>query len=184
MRDATPTQYIPGVTLGATESKQNSGSDAYYGIDLIPQWQIHLGGAWNADLWGSYSYIDGHFREMQDSPELKLINVAAHKLKAGVTLRYQDWLTVTPRLLWIGRTSTGAVNRLANDRVKETDTYAVASLHVGVHKLAGEHLSLYFDVYNLFDRRYYAAHTSSSSAVMQAVPQQPRTLMGTLEYRF
>jgi outer membrane receptor protein involved in Fe transport len=53
-----------------------------------------------------------------------------------------------------------------------------------MHKLASERLSLYFDIYNLFDQRYYAAHTSSSSSVLQAVPQQPRTYMGTLEYRF
>ncbi|MDP3636962.1 MAG: TonB-dependent receptor, partial [Azonexus sp.] len=81
-------------------------------------------------------------------------------------------------------TSTGAINRVQDDRVKETDAYTLASLHLGMHKLAGEKLSLYFDIYNLFDKRYYAAHTSSSSSVLQAVPQQPRTFMATLEYRF
>ncbi|WP_234087251.1 TonB-dependent siderophore receptor [Azonexus sp. R2A61] len=182
--DATPVQYIPGVVLGATESKQNGGRDEYHGIDLIPQWQIHLGGPWTADLWGSYSYVSGRVRETDNGPELRQINIAAHKVKLGVTFRYQDWLTVTPRWQWIGDTSTGAVNRTQNDRVKETGSYAVTSLHIGVHKLAAEHLSLYLDIYNLFDRRYYAAHTSSSSAVMQAVPQQPRTVMGTVELRF
>jgi len=59
----------------------------------------------------------------------------------------------------------------------------VASLHFGVHKLAGERLSLYFDIYNLFDERYYAAH-GSSSTTMLAVPQQPRSYMATLQYRF
>ncbi|MDD2741558.1 MAG: TonB-dependent receptor [Rhodocyclaceae bacterium] len=182
--DATPIQYIPGATLTQTESKQNSGQDEYYGIDLIPQWQTHLGGPWNADLWGSYSYVNGHFRETLNGPKLELINIASNKVKLGVTLRYKDWLTITPRLQWIDETSTGAVNRVQNDRIKKTDSYTTASLHVGVHKLAGEHLSLYLDIYNLFDERYYAAHTSSSSLVLQAVPQQPRTFMGTLEYRF
>jgi len=183
-RNDVPIQYIPGVTLGATESKQNSGSDRYSGIDLIPQWQFHLGGAWSADTWGSYSYVDGHFKETNNGPSLKQINIARHKLKLGVTLRYQDWLTITPRLQWIGETTTGAINRTSNDRVRKTDAYTLASLHVGVHKLADERLSLYFDIYNLFDKRYYAAHASSSSAVMQAVPQQPRTVMATVEYRF
>lgn len=179
-----PIQYIPGVVLGATESKQNSGSDRYSGFDLVPQWQVHLGGAWSADAWGSYSYVDGHFRETDDGPTLKQINIAQHKLKLGVTLRYQDWLTITPRLQWIGETTTGAINRPTNDRVRKTDAYTLASLHIGIHKLADERLSLYLDIYNLFDKRYYAAHTSSSSAVMQAVPQQPRTAMATVEYRF
>lgn len=182
--DAVPNQYIPGAVLPATESKQNSGRDRYRGIDLIPQWQMHLGGAWSADLWGSYSYIRGNFRETDDGPDLKLVNVAAHKFKLGVTFRYQDWLTITPRLQRIGETTTGAINRVQNDRVKKTDAYTLASLHFGFHKLADEKLSLYLDIHNLFDKRYYAAHTSSSSAVMQAVPQQPRTFMGTLEYRF
>ena len=182
--DPSPTQYIPGTTLLQTESKQNSGTDQYYGIDLIPHWQTHLGGPWTADLWGSYSYVKGSFRETEDGPELEPINISAHKVKLGVTLRYQDWLTITPRLQWIDDTTTGAINREPNDRVKQTDAYTVASLHLGVHKLAGERLSLYFDVYNLFDKRYYAAHTSSSSSVLQAVPQQPRTVMAALEYRF
>ncbi|KAB2924415.1 MAG: TonB-dependent receptor [Dechloromonas sp.] len=182
--DATPVQYIPGTVLTATESKQNSGNDRYHGIDIIPQWQMHLGGPWSADLWGSYSYVKGWYRETDDGLKLKQINIAAHKVKLGLTLRYQDWLTITPRLQWIGDTTTGAINRVPNDRIKKTDAYTVASLHIGAHKLAGERLSLYFDVYNLFDKRYYAAHTSSSSAVMQAVPQQPRTLMGTVELRF
>ena len=182
--DPVPVQYIPGTTLTQTESKQNSGEDEYHGIDLIPQWQAHLGGPWNADFWGSYSYVKGNFRETVNGPELQQINIAANKVKLGVTLRYQDWLTITPRLQWIDDTTTGAINRVQNDRVKKTDAYTVASLHVGVHKLAGERLSLYFDIYNLFDERYYAAHTSSSSSVLQAVPQQPRTFMGTLEYRF
>jgi outer membrane receptor for ferrienterochelin and colicins len=66
--DASPIQYIPGTTLTATESKQNSGSDRYHGIDIIPQWQMHLGGPWSADLWGSYSYVKGWYRETDDGP--------------------------------------------------------------------------------------------------------------------
>ncbi|HEX6736250.1 MAG TPA: TonB-dependent receptor, partial [Azonexus sp.] len=182
--DASPVQYIPGAVLSATESKQNSGNDRYHGIDIIPQWQVHLGGPWSADLWGSYSYVKGWIRETDDGDKLEQVNIAAHKVKLGVTFRYQDWLTITPRLQWIDDTTTGAINRVENDRTRKTDAYTVASLHIGAHKLAGERLSLYFDVYNLFDERYYAAHTSSSSTVMQAVPQQPRTFMGTLEYRF
>lgn len=177
-------QYIPGAILCASTTKANSGSDQYWGIDVIPQWKSHLSGAWNADLWGSYSYVQGKVKETANSIELDQINIATHKIKLGTTFRYQDWLTITPRLQWIGPTNTGkTVSNTSSERIK-TDAYTVASLHVGIHKLAGDNLSLYFDVYNLFDARYYAAHTSTSSAVLQAVPQQPRTFMSTLEYRF
>ena len=64
----------------------------------------------------------------------------------------------------------------------KTDAYAVASLHLGMHKLLDERLSFYVDVYNLFDRRYYNArlveHGDAASASATA------TLMGTVEYHF
>ena len=101
-----------------------------------------------------------------------------------MTLRYQDWLTLTPRLQWIGPTTTGQLESAGSTERRTVDAWHVLSLHAGVHKLAQDHLSLYLDVYNLTDERYYAAHTSSSGSVLQEVPQQPRTLMGTLEYRF
>lgn len=184
MNDAKAIQYIPGAVLSKTSSKQNGGQDKYYGLDLIPQWQVHLGGPWTADVWGSYSYIQGTTRSPVDNVDWEQTNIAEHKLKLGVTFRYQDWFTVTPRLQWIGATTTGMydLTKAPGERIK-TDPYAVASLHIGAHKLAGERLSLYLDIYNLFDTRYYAAHGSSSDTLLQ-VPQQPRTIMSTLEYRF
>ena len=177
-------QYIPGAILCSSTTKANSGSDRYWGIDIIPQWKTHLGGPWSADLWGSYSYIRGYTRERPDSIEREQINIARHKLKLGVTFRYQDWLTITPRFQWIGETNTGKeVDALSAERLR-TDAYRSLSLHVGVHKIGNDHLSFYLDVYNLTDERYYAAHTSSSSSVLLRVPQQPRTVVGTLEYRF
>ena len=182
-RESVPTQYIPGALLSNTTAKQNTGRDEYWGIDLIPQWQIHLGGAWVADLWGSYSYIDGWVKETDDGLKYDQTYIATHKLKLGATFRYQDWLTITPRAQWIGETNTGRKNALVPGERLKTDAYAVASLHIGVHKLAGEKLSVYFDIYNLFDKRYYAAHGTSSDTMLQ-VPQQPRTFMGTVEVRF
>lgn len=181
--EAVSTQYIPGAILSKTTAKQNSGRDQYQGLDLIPQWQVHLGGAWTADLWGSYSYIKGTVQDSIDDIEWDQTYIATHKVKLGTTFRYQDWFTVTPRLQWIGETNTGRKNTLAPGERLKVDAHTVASLHFGVHKLAGERLSVYFDIYNLFDERYYAAH-GSSSTTMLAVPQQPRSYMATLQYRF
>ncbi len=183
-RDETvSTQYIPGAVLTKTTSKQNSGRDEYYGIDLIPQWRTHVAGAWSADLWGSYSYIHGETQESIDGINWDQTYIATHKLKLGTTFRYQDWLTITPRLQWVGETTTGRKDPAhAGERLK-SDDYTTVSLHIGVHKLAGERLSLYLDIYNLFNERYYAAHGSASTTLLQ-VPQSPRAAMGTLEYRF
>ena len=181
--EAVSTQYIPGAVLSNTTSKQNSGQERYQGIDIIPHWQTHLAGAWMADLWGSYSYIKGTVHDTTDGKDWDQTNISSHKVKLGTTFRYKDWLTITPRLMWIGETNTGRKNTLVQGERLKTDAYTVASLHIGMHKLWDERLSFYFDIYNLFDERYYAAHGSSSTVMLQ-VPQQPRTLMGTLEYRF
>lgn len=181
--EALSTQYISGAILSKTTSKQNGGQDAYQGIDIIPQWQTHLAGAWTADLWGSYSYVKGSVQEALNGIEWDQTNISTNKVKLGTTFRYKDWLTITPRLQWIGETNTGRKNTLSPGERLKVDAYTVASLHIGIHKLANERLSLYFDIYNLFDERYYAAHGSASSTMLQ-VPQQPRALVGTLEYRF
>ncbi len=177
-------QYIPGAILCSSTTKANSGSDRYWGIDLIPQWKTHVAGAWTADWWGSYSYVRGLVKETDTSIEREQINIATHKLKLGITFRYQDWLTVTPRLQWIGETTTAKTISASSGERISAPSYTQASLHVGIHKLLGERLSLYFDIYNLTDTRYYAAHTSSSSSVLLLVPQQPRSYMSSLQYRF
>ena len=181
--ESVSTQYIQGAILSKTSAKQNGGRDEYTGVDIIPNWQTHLGGAWTADLWGSYSYIKGTTQDSTNGIEWDQSNIASHKIKLGTTFRYQDWFTLTPRLQWIGETNTGTKNTLVPGERLKTDAYTLVSLHAGIHKLAGEHASLYIDLYNAFDKRYYAAHGSSSSTMLQ-VPQQPRTLMGTLEIRF
>lgn len=181
--EAVSTQYISGAILSKSTAKQNGGQDEYRGIDIIPHWQTHIAGAWTADLWGSYSYATGHIQESANGIEWDQTNIANHKVKLGTTFRYQDWLTITPRLQWIGETNTGRKNTLSPGERLKVDAYTVASLHVGLHKLAGERLALYLDVYNLFDERYHAAHGSSSATQLQ-VPQQPRAFFGTLEYRF
>lgn len=181
--ETVSTQYIPGALLSNTTAKQNSGQEHYRGIDIIPHWQAHLAGAWMADLWGSYSYINGVVHDTADGIDWDQTNISTHKVKLGTTFRYQDWLTITPRVQWIGEANTGRKNNLVPGERLKTDAYTVASLHIGVHKLLDERLSFYVDVYNLFDQRYYNAHGSSSTVMLQ-VPQQPRTLMGTAEYRF
>lgn len=177
-------QYIPGAILCSSTTKANSGNDRYWGIDLIPQWKTSLGHGWSADLWGSYSYIRGYTRESTGSIEREQINIAQHKVKLGITFRYQDWLTITPRLQWIGETNTGKeLSATSPERIK-TDAYRSLSLHLAMHKLGSDQLSFYLDLYNLTDERYYAAHTSASSSVLSQVPQQPRTAVGSIEYRF
>lgn len=180
--EAVPTQYIPGALLSATTIKANNGVDRYYGIDVMPQWRVALSDNWAGDLWGSYSFQRGRIRE-SDGITWDQSYIAGSKLKLGATLRHQDWLTVTARVQSTGPVNTGRKLDASTGSRIESPGYTIASLHFGVHKLADRNLSAYFDIYNLFDRRYYAAHGSASTTLVQ-VPQQPRSLFASLEYKF
>lgn len=180
--EAVSTQFIPGALLSGTSIKANNGVDRYYGIDVVPQWRVALSESWAADLWGSYSFQRGRIRE-SDGINWDQTYIAGNKLKLGATFRHQDWLTITARLQSTGPVTTGRKLDASTGSRIESPGYAIASLHFGVHKLADRNLSAYFDIYNLFDRRYYAAHGSASTTFVQ-VPQPPRSLFASLEYKF
>ena len=180
--EAVATQYIPGALLTGTTIKANNGVDRYYGLDVIPQWRLALSDHWSADVWGSYSLQRGRIREA-DGVAWDQAYMAGNKIKLGTTLRYLDWLTLTARLQSTGPVTTGRkLDANSGSRI-ESPGYTVASLHLAAHKLADRNLSAYVDVYNLFDRRYSVAHGSASTTFVN-MPQQPRSLFASLEYKF
>lgn len=181
--EAVSSQYIPGAVLSRTTIKANAGEETHSGLDLMGQWRFQIGPSWTGDLWGNLSFARGDIREAADMVDWDLSYVAARKLKLGATFRYLDQFTITPRAQWIGDTPTGRKDRANPGRRLETPGYAVASLHLGWHKLLDGKATLWLDVHNLFDKRYYAAHGSASTTFVD-MPQSPRTWMTSLEYRF
>jgi outer membrane receptor protein involved in Fe transport len=107
--------------------------------------------------------------------------VADRKLKLGASFRWHDVLSVTPQFISVADTTNGR-KATAPARL-ETPGYTVANLHVGWHGLADRRATLWFDLYNAFDRRYYAAGGAGSRTFFN-MPQQPRTWTVSLEYRF
>lgn len=181
--EAVPTQYIPGAVLSKTSTKDNAGEETHTGLDLIGQWRFRLGPRWSGDVWGSFSLADGKVREGRNAREWDLSYVAQRKFKLGTTFRYLDQFTVTPRLQWIGETGTGRKDPAAPGRRLKTDSYLVVGLYLGWHGLFDGRASLWLDIDNLFDARYHVAHGSAGTTFVD-MPQQPRTWMATLEYRF
>jgi outer membrane receptor protein involved in Fe transport len=174
---------IPGAILIAPENKGNAGEQTQAGIDLMAQWRFKMGPAWTGEFWGSASWITGRINE-GEGVNWDLSYVAAQKLKLGATFRWQDLITVTPQLQWIGDTSNGRKKDRNHppDRL-ETPGYTAANLHIGWHKLFDGRATLWLDIYNLFDARYYAAAGAGSRTFFD-MPQQPRHWMASLEYRF
>ncbi len=180
---AVPTQYIPGALLSQSSIKDNAGKESHRGADFILHWRNQFSNAWSSDSWGGYSYVAGQVRESPNGIDLDQSYIAEQKLKLGTTFRYRNRFTVTPKLYLIGATTTGRSDKTRPGERLTTPGHAVMNLHFGVHKLADRNLSAYLDIYNLFDRRYYAAYGSSSTTFVN-MPQPPRSFMLSLEYRF
>lgn len=176
------TDAIPGAILIRPETKGNAGTQTQSGVDVIGQWRYRLSHAWSGDLWGSYSWIDGHIDE-GDGVEWDLSHVSTHKVKLGTTLRYRDTWSITPKLLWIDEANNGRKDRGNPPDRLTTPGYTLVNLHIGRHKLFDTRSSLWLDVYNLFDKRYYAAG-GAGSRTFYDIPQQPRTVMLAFEHRF
>ena len=187
---------IPGAILISPETKGNAGIQIQKGLDLMAQWRFQINSAWSGDLWGSASWVRGTIDE-GDGVEWKIPYVANRKFKLGATFRYHDILSITPQVQVVGDTTNGrkrppsasllqqpncTETMLAPDRCT-TAGYTVMNLHVGWHKLLDGKATLWLDIYNLFDKRYYAAHGSGSRTFWD-MPQPPRSWMASLEYRF
>lgn len=187
---------IPGAILITPGIKGNAGRQKQTGLDVSAQWRYQLSGSWSGDLWSSASWIRGRVDE-GDGVDWKIPYVAQHKLKLGTTLRYQERLSITPSIYWIGDTTNGrkkepgsallppahcSGSQTAPNRCT-TPGYTLANLHVGLHKLLDGNASLWLDVYNLTDKRYYAA-AGSGSLTYWDMPQQARLWMLSFSYRF
>ncbi len=176
-----PTQFIPGASLLTTSIKDNLGEEKHYGADFLLNYRKDMGGGWRANLWGSYGFIDGELREDPGEPITDLPYIARHKLKLGATLRHGNYF-ITPKLYLIGRANTGRNDKANPGARLQAPGYALMDLHLGAREMY-RGWSLYLDIYNLFDRRYYNAAGSASTTFVN-MPQQPRSWWLTLEYRW
>lgn len=189
------TSFIPGAILKDSDSKINAGRQRHTGLDLAVQWRYYLTSDWQGDLWGSAGWIHGRINE-GDGVNWRIPYVSKYRFKLGTTLRYQDRLTVTPKLRWTGSVTNGrkkppAANMppASCNSVKRapgrcaTPGYLVTDLHLGWHSLASGHMTLWLDLYNLTNTRYYAA-AGSGSGTFWDMPQQPCSWMLSTEWRF
>ncbi|WP_404301944.1 TonB-dependent receptor plug domain-containing protein [Alicycliphilus denitrificans] len=187
---------LPGAILVGPETKGNAGRQQQQGLDLSAQWRFRISGDWAGDLWGSASWIHGRIDE-GTGVDWDIPYVARHKLKLGATLRWRDQFSITPRIYWTGDVTNGRKQAPADPLLPQgacqgamtaparcsTPGYTLVDLHLGWHRLLGGRATLWLDLYNLLDRRYYAAGGAGSRTFLD-MPQQPRTWMVTLDYRF
>ncbi|MFZ5484233.1 MAG: TonB-dependent receptor plug domain-containing protein [Pseudomonadota bacterium] len=175
-------EAIPGAILVNPETKGNVGYQEQVGLDLMLQWRFKIGAHWRGDLWANASWADGHLDE-GNGIEWQIGHLAEYKAKLGATFRYRDRFTLSPQVLWTGDVTNGRKNSADPPNRLTTPGYTVANLHLGWHRLLDGKATLWLDIYNVFDERYDAAHGSGSRTFFD-MPQQPRSWMTSLEYRF
>lgn len=189
------TSFVPGAILKNPSAKVNAGRQRQMGLDLAVQWRYYLSPDWQGDLWGSAGWIHGRINE-GDGVDWKIPYVSKYRFKLGTTLRYQDRLTLTSKLRWMGSVTNGRTKQPGSNQPPAscnkqqkapnrcaTPGYLVTDLHLGWHGLANEHMSLWLDIYNLANTRYYAA-AGSGSGTFWDMPQQPRSWILSTEWRF
>lgn len=186
----------PDYWLQKPETKANAGRQHQMGLDVSAQWRFRLGQNWTGDLWGSASWIHGRI-DTGDGIDWQIPYVASRQFKLGTTLRWRDQVSITPKLRWSSATTNGRVKAPGNALLPpaacsttptaptrcSTPGAAVLDLHLGWHKLLDGKATLWLDVTNVLDKRYYAAGGGGGMTFWD-MPQQPRRWMLTLDYRF
>lgn len=180
-----PIQYVEGGHIEKTATPVNLEEAIYYGLDVSLGYELDLDSAWSADLWGAYSYVDGEIRRPTDGSATELNYIAPHKLRLGITLGYRDRYFITPKLRVNSETNTNALDDVnPSERVKAPG-FGVMDLSLLAEDLFDiKGLNGHFDVYNLFDRRYYNAGGQGSDVFLDIKPQASRSWIAGLEYQF
>jgi iron complex outermembrane receptor protein len=174
------TDYIPGGFITTTEYHDNMGKIISYGGDVHFDYQQTIDASL-IKLWGNYSYVDGALSKKGQNFSTHLPMTAHHKVKLGLTYSYQNKYTLTPTLAWIDKTTSSQAELNQPQTLQTIPAYLRFDLYASA-KLR-DNFSLFLNVRNLLDKRYYNTGDLYSSS-MVASPQDPRTVSGGFTYQF
>jgi outer membrane receptor protein involved in Fe transport len=168
--DKGSSTFIPGGIIANTTIRDNVGTANIYGAELTVERDFN----WDRkklNLWANYSWVDGTVKEPNGvTSDLPL--VAKNKIKAGLTLTYLQDYFITPKVIWIDKTS-----HFRRNRSEKVSSYALINLHMGIRNIfedskAWKGMSAFFTIKNLADVKYFNAGGGSNS--FGSSPQDPR----------
>lgn len=170
-----PSFIIPGAKILAPRRFENVGKATIWGADLRIDYQQNFD-KFNLKIWGNYSWLNGNVIT-GDGNSVPLVEVATNKVKMGFTLNYLEKYFITPRLIWVGKTTLFPASSF-----EKTDPYAVVHLHAGVNNIYKK-LSAFIDIRNLADVKYFNSGNTNRRDFDRS-PQDPRRVVVGLEYKF
>lgn len=172
--------YISGGIINFTQHSDNIGKLISHGGDVHADYQYQWSNA-ILKLWGSYSYVKGQLSFEGQNYSTNLPNVATHKLKLGATYIYQQKYTLTPTLVWIGRTNSSQSQPEQLSVLQTIPPYLKMDLYAKTK--ISNNLNIFLNINNIFDKRYYNSGDAYSASRI-ASPQNPRLITAGFDYQF
>ncbi|MBE9536838.1 MAG: TonB-dependent receptor, partial [Proteobacteria bacterium] len=168
---------ITGITIDKWKKAENSGEATWWGGEFSVDYSQSISGV-RLNYWANYSYLNGSLTAA-DGTKTEHPFIAKHKAKGGVTAIVNNYY-ISPSVRWVGQSNNHLITSpgSSNQRVK---SHIVTDLNIGVTDI-WRNLSASVNVQNLFDKRYYNA--GGNWARHPSVPQEPRRVVLTLNYKF
>lgn len=167
-------EFINGGWIKNTDHNVNLGESVAYGVELSSRyWQQHY------ELWGHYSFTDGHLSTNKGEEELPYN--AKHKLKLGATWHHKQGWFISPSMYFVGQSR---VPSSASDgsRAVTVPSYQLFNLYAGYPQIA-QGIDLFMRIENITSSKYYHAGGSSKRSLVQ-LPQLDRTITLGFEVDF
>ena len=167
-------EFINGGWIKNTDHNVNLGESVAYGVELSSRyWQQHY------ELWGHYSFTDGHLSTNKGEEELPYN--AKHKLKLGATWHHKQGWFISPSMYFVGQSR---VPSSASDggRAITVPSYQLFNLYAGYPQII-QGIDVFMRIENIASSKYYHAGGSSKRSLVQ-LPQLDRTITLGFELSF
>lgn len=157
-----------GVPVAEIEMAKNLGTMETYGGTVRLDGVVRAG-RWNFEPWAAYTYSEGRLRGGT------IPFNARHVIQAGTSM-LRGRFNVTPKLLYRSSSQDQDGTRVGG--------FTVVDLYARYACINVPGLTIYLDIKNLFDRRYYDAAYGGGQDHLAGAPQDPFSLSGGINYRF
>jgi iron complex outermembrane receptor protein len=168
---------IPGTKIDKWKKSENAGAATWWGGEFTVDYSQSLSGV-RLDWWANYSYLNGSL-VAADGTTTEHPRIAKHKAKGGLTASVNNYY-ISPSVRWIGQSTNYRITTPGQTK-QRVKSHIVTDLNMGVNNI-WKAFSASINIQNLQDKRYYNA--GGNSARHPSVPQEPRRVVLTLNYKF
>jgi iron complex outermembrane receptor protein len=168
--------FVQGGNIASTVWNANQGDLHSDGLDLSLFYQASLSSS-KLNIWGSYSWIDGHLKSQEGKVELPF--TAKNKLKMGATYEYSNYF-FSPSLHWIDKTSGGETGENIG---KTVPAYTLLNVYMGARSIFYSELELGLRIQNVLNKKYENSNVTDEFEFFDK-PQPTRSWQASIRLHF